>query len=75
MPYRGIRVVTLSVEDVEDLYACRAFLEADGRPLRRDAASPTDEVKELRRAPGAHGSSARSRHELKEYRDLNRRFH
>ena len=26
VPYRGIRVVEFSVEDVEDLYACRALI-------------------------------------------------
>jgi DNA-binding GntR family transcriptional regulator len=73
VPYRGIRVVTLSVEDAEDLYASRAVLEP--MAARHAAGSITaDEVRELA-----------SLHErmlaceiparLREYRDLNRRFH
>ena len=27
VPYRGVRVVEFSVADIEDLYACRAFIE------------------------------------------------
>lgn len=73
VPYRGIRVVTLSFEDAEDLYASRAVLEPMAARHAASSISP-DELKELA-----------SLHErmlacevparLKEYRDLNRRFH
>lgn len=73
VPYRGMRVVQFSIEDVDDLYACRSFVE--GRAARHAAANITDQaVKELRSLhqqmldcdfPG----------ELVRYRELNRRFH
>ena len=73
VPYRGVRVVSLSVEDVEDLYSCREAIE--GMAARYAAASiSAAQVKEL--------ESLRIRmadcivpSELKEYRDLNRQFH
>jgi len=40
-PYRGVRVVQISVADVEDLYATRSFLE--GRAARVAALNITDE--------------------------------
>ncbi|HMM34874.1 MAG TPA: GntR family transcriptional regulator [Thermoanaerobaculia bacterium] len=73
VPYRGIRVVTLSVEDAEDLYASRAVLEPMAARHAARAISP-EEVREL--------SSLHERMiaceipaRLREYRDLNRRFH
>ena len=73
VPYRGIRVVTLSVEDAEDLYASRAVLEP--MAARHAALGITaEEIKELwtlHHRMLACEIPAR----LKEYRDLNRRFH
>src|SRR5450830_532587 len=47
LPYRGARVVSLTPEDVEDLYACRAVLEA--RAARYAALAITkDEVLAIR---------------------------
>jgi DNA-binding GntR family transcriptional regulator len=73
VPYCGVRVVQFSVEDVEDLYACRVFIEA--MSARYAATAITDhEVRELNdlhlrmiacEMPG----------KLPEYRELNRRFH
>ncbi len=71
--YRGVRVVDLCRGDVEDLYACRALMEC--RAARFAAANITDsEVDELellylqmRRCPVPDG--------LREYRELNRKFH
>ena len=73
VPYRGVRVVEFAVEDVEDLYQCRLFVE--GVSARFAAESITDdEVRELddlhRRMLACAMPS-----ELPQYRELNRRFH
>ncbi|MHB0970376.1 MAG: GntR family transcriptional regulator [Thermoanaerobaculia bacterium] len=73
VPYRGVRVVEFSVEDVEDLYACRVFIE--GMAARYAAANITDEeVRELRDLHERMLACETPR-ELPEYRELNRRFH
>ena len=73
VPYRGIRVVTLSVEDAEDLYASRAVLE----PMAARHAAREVTPEELKELASLHermlGCEIPAR--LKEYRDLNRRFH
>lgn len=73
VPYRGVRVVAFSPEDVEDLYAHRAFLE--GRAARAAAEAITaSELAELRRLYDA--MMERTAPELvAEYRVLNRTFH
>lgn len=73
IPYRGVRVVSFSPEDVEDLYAHRSFLE--GRVARFAATRITDEalerLQETLDAMRAHmGQEA-----LPTYRTLNRQFH
>lgn len=73
VPYRGMRVVEFSPDDVVDLYAHRSFLE--GRAARAAARHiQPKRVAELRSLQGqmeAHmGPEA-----LDTYRDLNRRFH
>ena len=73
VPYRGARVVEFEAEDVEDLYACRAFIE--GMAARAAAAKITDdEVAEL---ANLHGQmlQCRTPEDLAKYRELNRRFH
>ncbi len=73
VPYRGVRVVAFSRDDVEDLYACRAFIEglAAHHAAQHITETELDEMESLHRAmcdcafPG----------ELPRYRDLNRRFH
>jgi DNA-binding GntR family transcriptional regulator len=73
VPYRGVRVVEFTPEDVEDLYACRAFIE--GMAARSAAQCITDaEVAELAEL---HERMVRFKNpeELREYRELNRRFH
>jgi DNA-binding GntR family transcriptional regulator len=73
VPYRGVRVVALRSEDVEDLYSCRAVIES--RAARFAAANITDdEIEELEelyqqmvRCPVPE--------RLGEYRELNRQFH
>lgn len=73
VPYRGIRVVQFSIEDVQDLYASRAVLEP--RAARFAARSITDA--ELAEIAGLHRRMLRceSPARLREYRDLNRQFH
>jgi DNA-binding GntR family transcriptional regulator len=73
VPYRGIRVVTLSVEDAEDLYASRAVLE----PMAARHAAKEISAEELKELSSLHERMLRCEipARLKEYRDLNRRFH
>jgi DNA-binding GntR family transcriptional regulator len=73
VPYRGVRVVQFAVEDVEDLYACRVFVE--GLAARYAARAITDD--ELRELADLHVRMLRCEtpRELPEYRELNRRFH
>jgi len=73
VPYRGMRVVAFSPDDVVDLYAHRSFLE--GRAAAAAAAHITPEtVAELQRLlDEMNGHMAPE--ELNVYRDLNRRFH
>jgi DNA-binding GntR family transcriptional regulator len=73
VPYRGVRIVEFSPEDVEDLYACRAFIE--GMAARSAAQNVTkEELAELR---DLHEQMVRCKtpEELAKYRELNRRFH
>jgi len=73
VPYRGVRVVQFTVEDVEDLYACRMFIE--GMTARFAAMSITDD--EIRELEGLHKRMVQfvEPADLPEYRELNRRFH
>ena len=73
VPYRGVRVVELSREDVEDLYATRALVE--GRAARFAAQRISRaEVDELERLHEAMVACVTPR-DLARYRELNRRFH
>ncbi len=73
VPYRGMRVVQFSVEDVEDLYACRVFIE--GMAARYAATHITDD--EIREIDQLHQQMVRyvEPEDLPGYRELNRRFH
>jgi len=73
VPYRGVRIVEFSAEDVEDLYACRSFIE--GMAARSAAGNVTDE--EVAELASLHEQMVRCKtpEELREYRELNRRFH
>jgi DNA-binding GntR family transcriptional regulator len=73
VPYRGVRVVEFSPEDVADLYAHRSFLE--GAAVHAAALRITDEeLAELHSLLGQM-KQRMAPEELQEYRDLNRRFH
>jgi DNA-binding GntR family transcriptional regulator len=72
-PYRGVRVAEVRIDDVADLYACRAYVE--GLAARAAAAVITDdELRELRSLAEKMKRRLAPRH-LAEYRELNRRFH
>ncbi|HEX2062594.1 MAG TPA: GntR family transcriptional regulator [Thermoanaerobaculia bacterium] len=73
VPYCGVRVVQFTTADVEDLYACRLFIE--GMAARHAATSITDE--ELRELNDLHLRMlvCEVPGRLQEYRELNRRFH
>ncbi|HPC83314.1 MAG TPA: GntR family transcriptional regulator [Thermoanaerobaculaceae bacterium] len=73
VPYRGVRVVELTRADVEDLYACRAFIES--RAARYAAMEITDaEIEELQ-ALFARMMACRFPEDLALDRELNREFH
>lgn len=73
VPYRGVRVIAFSPEDVGDLYAHRAFLE--GRAARAAAKNiSAEELNELKRLQDDMENHF-APESLGIYRDLNRRFH
>jgi DNA-binding GntR family transcriptional regulator len=73
VPYRGIRVLEFQVDDLLDLYACRAFLES--RAARHAARNITPEqLKELKRLLNEM-ERHRAQKNWAEYRRLNREFH
>jgi len=73
VPYRGARIVQFSADDVEDLYACRAFIE--GMAARYAAASISDgEIAELTRLY-ERMVRCKTPDDIVEYRELNRLFH
>jgi len=73
VPYRGVRVIEFSPEDISDLYACRSFIE--GLAARAAASAITREelaqLKELQ----AQMKATLQPQVLPEYTELNRRFH
>ena len=73
VPYRGVRVVELSREDVEDLYATRAVIEGRAARFAAERISRA-EVDELERLHEAMTACVTPR-DLARYRELNRRFH
>ncbi len=73
VPYRGARVVQFSLDDVADLYACRAFIE--GMAARFAAVNiSAGELAELA-ALVPRMAACETPRDLAEYRELNRRFH
>lgn len=73
IPYRGVRVVEFSPDDVADLYAHRSFLEGmTARAAARSIIPETiAELEALRDQMEAHLAPE----DLSIYRELNRRFH
>jgi len=73
VPYRGVRVIEFSAEDIADLYEHRAFLE--GRAASCSAQNiRSDEIAELKQLQAAMEQNLAPEH-VNRYRDLNRRFH
>lgn len=73
IPYRGVRVVELSADDVEDLYATRIFLEC--KAIRHAALAVTpEEIAELR-AVQEQILRYSQPEQANLYRPLNKRFH
>ena len=73
VPYRGVRVIAFSADDVADLYAHRTFLE--GRAAGFAASAITrEELAELRDLH-SQMSQLLDPSALTEYREGNRRFH
>lgn len=73
IPYRGMRVVEFSPDDVADLYAHRSFLE--GTAARAAAQNITPEIMAELVALQAEMEEHQSTEGLKVYREVNRRFH
>jgi DNA-binding GntR family transcriptional regulator len=73
VPYRGVRVIEFSADDIEDLYASRSFLE--GKAARAAAANITaEELAELKRMLEQMREDLQAE-AISEYHDLNRHFH
>lgn len=73
VPYRGVRVIEFSAEDIEDLYTHRAFLEGRAAACAAHAIRP-EEVAELKRLQNEMEQNLAPEH-VTRYRELNRRFH
>jgi len=73
VPYRGARVVDISANDVEDIYALRAFLESRAAGFAASQITP-DELAELKQLHAEIEKHSAPEH-LAKYRELNRRFH
>ena len=73
VPYRGARVVDISANDVEDIYALRAFLESRAAGFATSQITP-EEIAELKQLHAEIERYSAPEH-LAQYRELNRRFH
>lgn len=73
IPYRGVRVVEFSLEDIEDIFALRTFLEA--RIARTATALITEEELEILSDIIVQMETALATDQLTAYRNLNRQFH
>ena len=73
IPYKGARVLAISLEDVEDLYAQRIFLETRAAYIAAAQITPQElaELTELHQEMAARYAAD----QLAIYRQLNRHFH
>jgi len=72
VPYRGVRVVAFSTDDIEDIYEHRAFLES--RAAEKAAECVTeDEIAELRGM--VEEMESLPPEQIPQYRKTNRNFH
>lgn len=73
VPYRGVRVIQFSLDDISDLYACRSFME--GLAARSAAANITpEELTDLKQVV-AQMKEYLIAEAFPEYNESNRRFH
>jgi len=72
VPYRGVRVVALSTEDIEDLYEHRAFLEARAAQLAAEHIT-AGEIAEMKAMLAEMESLPPE--QIAQYRKVNRNFH
>lgn len=73
VPYRGARVVKFSIEDIEDLYSHRAFLEGRAAAYAAQSISQ-DELNTLSQIMLAM-ETLDAPEQIASYRKLNRQFH
>jgi DNA-binding GntR family transcriptional regulator len=73
LPYRGVRVVAFSPEDISDLYNHRAFLEGRAAGAAAENISE-EELNELKRLLGEMELYS-APEAVNKYREVNRRFH
>jgi DNA-binding GntR family transcriptional regulator len=73
IPYRGVRVINISPDDVADLYAHRAFLESQAAAQAALHIRP-DELLAMQQIHQQMGQY-HAPEQIVEYRRLNRRFH
>ena len=73
VPYRGARVVDISPNDVEDIYAVRSFLESRAAWFAAQRIT-SEELTELRQLHTDIEANSAPENVAK-YRELNRRFH
>ncbi len=73
LPFRGVRVMEYSADDVEDLYAHRSFLEGHAAFNAAQQITP-EEISTLKDLQAQMKKRLRPRH-IAEYRELNRQFH
>lgn len=73
LPYRGMRVVEFSPDDIEDVYATRAALESRAAAAAARHITP-EQVSELR-ALAAEMAETLGPDDLDRHRSANRRFH
>ncbi len=73
IPYRGVRVVKYSIDDLEDIFALRSFLE--GRATASAAENISEETLSLLTALTEEMKSNFTTKNLVAYRELNKQFH
>ena len=73
VPYRGVRVIEFSPEDLADLYAHRAFLEGRAAACAAETILP-EELAELKQLQETMEKNL-APEQVTTYRELNRRFH
>lgn len=73
LPYRGVRVVEFSPDDVVEVYAHRGYLEGRAAWLAAPRITPA-EIAQLKYLQAQMKKKLGPKH-IAEYRELNRRFH